>query len=917
MLMACACASPLWAQPASSPPAPAADAPAPAPAPPAPEKAEKPTKPEKPKPANEEEDDATSVSGVVINGKRMQVGAVVGDIKPEIQLSPADIQSYGVSTINELLSELAPETRSDRGRGASQPVILLNGRRISSFNEIQNIPTEALLRVDILPEEVALKYGYTADQKVINFVLRRRFRAVTDETKGGGSTEGGYVTGQEEGDLLRLHNDDRINLDLKYQGNSNITEADRNVPDNVGGSPYDLAGNITSTTPGAAIDPRLLAAGGVPATVAGVPASAATTAPTLAQFGPTAGVPNTTNIGPDRTLSPSSQQLTLNGVLAHGVLGGVSLTVNGTLGLTQTQSLLGLPGVALTLPQGSPFSPFAGPVSLYRYYDGLGPLNQTATGWTGHLGVTANKDWKGWRYSLTAAYDHADSLTITQEGVSAAPAQALLNALSPTFNPYGPLTSAELITLADAKARGLTDSANAQFLANGPILKLPAGDLYASFKFGDTISLINALSERNAVVTTSNLTRNDFNTQLNLDIPLIKAAMKGWGVIGDLTLSGNAAVDQLSDFGTLPTFGYGLNWTPIHGYTLIVSTTQDHQAPSLQQLDNPEIQTPGQRVLDYTTGQTVQVTTISGGNAALLDDYRRVIKIGLTAKPFSTQELTLTATYLDTHFKNAIGSVPAATALVEAAFPQAFIRNAQGELVEVDQRAVNFASEDKTELRYGFNFAMPVGPAPPAPPPRPAGDVSPYPRGPGGGGGGRGGGGGGRGGGGFGGFNRGQQQGRFQIALYHTVYFEDTIHARPGFPAFDLLNGAASGSNGGQVRHELEGQLGYTRSGLGLRFSADWKSATKVDGGTPAGDLDFSEIATLNMRLWDNFGAQPAVVRRWRWLRGARATLEVNNLFNEIQTVHNALGQAPLSYLPAYVNPTGRTVELSLRKLFF
>jgi hypothetical protein len=647
-----------------------------------------------------------------VNGRRVQVGAAVGDIKPEIQLSPADIQSYGVSSVTELLAELAPETRSDRGRGASQPVILLNGRRISSFNEIQNIPTEALLRVDVLPEEVALKYGYTADQKVINFVLRRRFRAITGEARGGGATGGGQVEGQAEGDLLHLRNDDRLNIDLKYTGNSNITEADRGVADNANGPPYALAGNITSTTPGAAIDPRLTAAGGTSATVAGVPASAAATAPTLAQFGPTAGAPNTTDIGRDRTLSPSSQQLSLNGVLAHGVLGGVSLTVNGTLGATQTQSLLGLPGVALTLPQGSPYSPFAGPVNLYRYYDGLGPLTQTATGWSGHLGVTANKDWKGWRYSLTAAYDHGDSLTVTQEGVGAAPAQALLNALSPGFNPYAPLSAAQLTVLADAKARGLTDSANAQFLANGPLLKLPAGDLYLSFKFGDTISLINARSERNALVTTSNLTRNAFNTQLNLDIPLIKRAMKGFGVIGDLTLSGNAAVDQISDFGTLPTFGFGLNWTPVRGYTLIVSTSQDHQAPSLQQLDNPEILTPGQRVLDYTTGQTVLVTTISGGNAALHDDYRRVLKVGLTAKPISTQDLTLTATYLDTHFKNAIGSVPAATALAEAAFPNAFIRNAQGQLVEIDERAVNYGAETKTELRFGFNFSMPVGPAP-------------------------------------------------------------------------------------------------------------------------------------------------------------------------------------------------------------
>ena len=70
-------------------------------------------------------------------------------------MGPAEIQSYGVSTVTELLDELAPQTRSDRGRGGESPVVLLNGRRISGFNEIRDIPVEAILRVDILPEEVS------------------------------------------------------------------------------------------------------------------------------------------------------------------------------------------------------------------------------------------------------------------------------------------------------------------------------------------------------------------------------------------------------------------------------------------------------------------------------------------------------------------------------------------------------------------------------------------------------------------------------------------------------------------------------------------------------------------------------------------------------------------------------------------
>jgi hypothetical protein len=73
----------------------------------------------------------------------------------------------------------------------------------------------------------------------------------------------------------------------------------------------------------------------------------------------------------------------------------------------------------------------------------------------------------------------------------------------------------------------------------------------------------------------------------------------------------------------------------------------------------------------------------------------------------------------------------------------------------------------------------------------------------------------------------------------------------------------------------------------------------------------------LNLRLWNSFAGQPKLLRAHRWLRGARVTLEVTNLFNAIQTVHDGFGATPTAYLPGYVNPQGRVIELSLRKLFF
>lgn len=818
--------------------------------------------------------EADAVAAVTIRGQRLEPGAVVGDIKPEVQFSSADIQSFGVSSVTELLDQLTPQTRSGRGRGGESPVILLNGRRISGFNEVRDIPTEAIARVDILPEEVSLKYGYSADQKVVNIVLRRRFRAITGEVSGGGATEGGAARGAGEGDLLRLSNDDRLNLDLKYNRSASLTEVERSLAPRSSASVSDPAGNALA----------------LPASIpAGADSAAA------------------------RTLVPDNQSVSLNAVGSRSVLGGLGVTLNGTLEATRSRALEGYPFVALAVPANDPYSTFGQPVRVVRAVDAFGPLAQSTDSWSAHLGARADRDFGKWRLSGTAGYDHSDRLTVSDAGLDSSIAQSLLASASPSFNPFGPLAASSFGRLPNDKARSLSDSANAQLLVSGPLRTLPAGDLYVSVKAGESLSGFSADTVRSSAVLHSYLARSTFNTQLNLDIPLASAKRDVFGFLGELSVNSNVALSQLSDFGTLNTLGFGLNWTPVKGYNLILSTTHDEAAPSQQQLSGPVTLTPGARVFDYATGQTVDVVRLDGGNRALAASARDVVRLGLTVKPIADRDLTFQASYSTSRIRNAAASLPAATAAIEAAFPDRFIRDAGGRLIEIDNRPVTFADERRDQLRWGVNFSMPLGPPPPQ---RPSGSR------PEGGGSGSG----GPASGGFGGFGGGtggrswMQQGRFQVSVYHTVYFTDTILVRPGVPVLDLLHGAAAGSAGGQSRHEVEFQLGYLKSGIGVRISADWKSATRVDGGgagSTSGPLSFSDLATVNLRLFDNLGAQPAIVKAAPWVRGMRLSLSVNNLFDARQSVHDATGRTPSGYQPAYLDATGRVVQVSLRKLFF
>jgi hypothetical protein len=891
-------------------------------------------------------------------------GAVIGDIKPEVEISPEEIQSYGVSSVTELLQELEPQTRSDRGRGgAGGPVILLSGHRISGFGEIRDIPTEAILRVEILPEEVALKYGYSADQRVVNIVLKPSFAANTAEVTGSMATEGGDESGQAELGAMRINNDRRLNLNLKYTTTAALTEAQRGLASNVSGPPYALAGNVVSPTPGGEIDPALSALVGQPVTIAGVPPQAASGAPSLADFAPTANVANVTDVSRYRSLTPATQDVSANAVLTRPAFAGFMATLNATLDASSSRSMLGLPGLGLLIPVGNPFSPFGQNVQLDRYVDALGPLRQSTDGWTAHLGTTLNRELSSWRLSVTGTYDHADSRTRTDIGVDPIPLQAQLSSLSSSFNPFAPFPASLLQTRPDNLARSRSDSVNLQLLVNGPVAKLPAGPVYSAVRASVSDSWQTSHSSRFGLVQDVSLTRRDVGGLANLDLPIASRRANFLPWLGDLTLNGNIELHDISDFGVMESFGYGANWTPASWLNLIVSRTHDHAAPSVQQLGNPLVTTPGVRIFDYTTGATVDVTEVTGGNRALLDDKRDVMKIGLNIKPISSKNLTFSANYVQSHTSAPIETFPAATAEIEAAFPDRFVRGPSGQLVLVDYRPVNFTSDDRKELRLGVNFFEQLG----RPPPRRFGPQGggfggqfqgPGPGGPGGGGfGGPGGGppgggggqvggppgggfgagggppgggfggggppGGGFGGGGFGGGGLGRgggqraaAQGVLQLALYYTLIFQDEQLVRPGVPVFDLLNGSAAGPNGGQPQHEIEAQAGLTRNGLGLRLSGNWLSGTVVrSDGLTGQTLTFSSIAKVNLRLFANLGNQRSLLKRYPWLKDSRVTFDVTNLFDQRVRVRDQNGVTPLGYQPAYLDPAGRVVRLGFRKL--
>jgi outer membrane receptor protein involved in Fe transport len=141
------------------------------------------------------------------------------------------------------------------------------------------------------------------------------------------------------------------------------------------------------------------------------------------------------------------------------------------------------------------------------------------------------------------------------------------------------------------------------------------------------------------------------------------------------------------------------------------------------------------------------------------------------------------------------------------------------------------------------------------------------------------------------------------------------VKIAPGLPELDYLHGDAAGQNGGTPRHQVQAQGGWFNNGLGARVTANWRTGTTVN--TLTGDnLHFSPLATFDLRLFANPGDVPEVALKHPWMRGTQVRLEVNNIFNTRQRVRDAAGNTPLNFQSDLLNPLGRTIMISFRKLF-
>jgi hypothetical protein len=149
-------------------------------------------------------------------------GAVPTDVPPEIAIERVAIRALGADSLAEVVAAFTPQSRSRRG-GEDEPILLLNGRRIADRREIDELPPEAILRMEIFPEEVALQYGYPPDRRMVNVILRPRYSAILLQARFELPLGDGRATYGAKAGLLRQSPAGRVNIDASYRRQDAVT----------------------------------------------------------------------------------------------------------------------------------------------------------------------------------------------------------------------------------------------------------------------------------------------------------------------------------------------------------------------------------------------------------------------------------------------------------------------------------------------------------------------------------------------------------------------------------------------------------------------------------------------------------------------------------------------------------------------
>lgn len=802
---------------------------------------------------------------VVVIGRR---GSILGGIDAVAVVDSAMIAATGATTIGELLRSIRGVTQSADG---SDPIFLLNGQRVSGYPDIGALPPEAIEKVEVLPEPAALAFGYPPTRRVLNFITKRRFHQTEVRGTAGTTTRGGSDRGALNLGVTRLRDDSRLTLGLEYRRTDPLLQSGRDLA-NDPAIIFDAIGNVTGAN-GGEIDPALSALAGGVVSVAPVPLAVGDRS-RLAGYAAAANQPRLFDLGPYRTLIPENDAVKAEAVFANRL--GETLAGSLSFGLERSRdrSILGPAVATLAVPGTNAASPFSRLVLLNRYLTEAPALRAQQTTTTLRAGGVLRGTLAGWRWDATASIEQKRVTGYSERGIDLTAANAAIVAGA---DPFAPFDAGLLATRLTDRARLRTRTLGLKSVATKSPVDLPAGPVTvtATVEF-ERSSAVSATSGPNPFDLS--LDRSRIEGGVAVDLPLASRRQGVLPFIGELSVNGAFNARRVGGFGSLDDHSMGIAWAPFAGLQLLAQSRHSAAAPGVEALSSPDVRVANIYAFDFTNARTELVTLIQGGNPNLRAERRRVSSLTATIKPFAGREIRVGATYEATMIRDQTGTVYALTPQTEPLLPELFTRDASGRLTSLTIRPTNFYRERLRTLNFTVSASGALG-RPPAAGADP-GKAPPRPT--------------------------------YYLGAGPSIKFRDRLQLRPGAPELDLLRGATV--TGGGIPHaSAYAYAGLNYLGSGGTFDFWYGGGSRVRNPDPAADLALAPIFKLNIGMYISVHH---FTPTQEWTSHMQLKVDLNNVTDARQSIRDRQGRVPYRLQPGFLDPVGRVVSVTLRKLF-
>ena len=802
------------------------------------------------------EDDEPDVVGsntIVVQGTRIR-GQLIVDQPPIAEYGEEDIQALGVNSIEELLEAIAPDTQSNaRGsRGGGRPVFLINGIRVSSWREFRSYPPEAVQKLEVFSEEVAQRFGFRPDQRVVNIILKPNFRQWTGEVEYEQPDRGGYSRNEQELTFLRVGEEGRLNFNIEVEDQSLLTEAER----------------------GLAIE--------------GDEASA-----------------------PFRSLVPDTWGLEATANYARAFVdSGTSLSLNGTYERSETRSLSGLAndGISALERRGSTDS-FSTGGTVNR---GIGDWTATFTNDNTYSEATTEIDRRegtGFDVAQTQVFDTTNKATFIGYPLEL-PAGEITTTVDLNFdwiNLQSQDTRAD--SDLDLTRRRLAGGLNVNIpiaerggplgVIGGLSLNLAAGaeDLSDFGTLPNWTASLNWQPTEKLNLSATRIWREVAPSLTNLGSPRIDEFnvpvfdyLTGRTVLATIITGGNPDLPAE----TQADWQFGANWELPFWERARVQVDYGINR-SRDVTSTPGFSAAFERAFPdrVVRGADDELLSIDRRPLTLYRTRSRILSFGLSARgQIGAEPERPERGESDRAQGRSEAPSPERMQAMRAALcadpprldelPEGMQERLRGEDGMVDPERLAAARErmcsadgEQAQGRQG----------------------SGGPRNP------------------FADRDDGDDRPRYFLSLNHSITLENEVVLAENGPVFDQLDGELiTGGTVPRNTTRLEG--GVFWQGYGLRLSGRYTGEAVIRGnGLPgSSDLFFSDLATFDLRLFANLGE--ILERDEGWVDGLRISLVADNIFDSRRRVVDENGVVPNAYDPLRIDPTGRYLGIDVRKAF-